>query len=138
MSDRIVRWGVLGAANIAKKNWEAIRHSGNGTLTAVAARDPAKAKAFIAECSSQVPFPQPPRACTYEELLAASDIDAIYIPLPTGIRKEWVIKAAKAGKHVLCEKPCAPTAAEVKEMIDVCRQHNVQFMDGVMFMHSGR
>jgi predicted dehydrogenase len=118
-----------------QRQWHARRRrqprSGQGA-------DPAKAQAFIDECQSHVSFPQPPRACTYDELLRASDIDAVYIPLPTGIRKEWVLRAAKAGKHVLCEKPCAPNAAEVKEMIDACRQHNVQFMDGVMFMHSGR
>lgn len=138
MTEHIVRWGILGAANIAKKNWEAIRNSGNGTLAAVASRQVQKAAEFIRECQSTVPFPQPPRACTYDELLSAKDIDAVYIPLPTGIRKEFVLRAAQAGKHVLCEKPCAPNAADVKEMIDVCRQHNVQFMDGVMFMHSAR
>lgn len=138
MTDRVVRWGILGAANIAKKNWEAIRHSGNGTLAAVASRQVEKAAEFIRECQSHVSFPQPPRACTYDELLSAKDIDAVYIPLPTAIRKEFVIRAAQAGKHVLCEKPCAPNAAEVQEMIDACKKHNIQFMDGVMFMHSGR
>jgi predicted dehydrogenase len=138
MTDRLCRWGILGAANIARKNWEAIYHSGNGTLAAVASRKPERASEFIRECQSHVSFPTPPRATTYDELIAANDIDALYIPLPTGIRKEWVLKAAKAGKHVLCEKPCAPSADDVAEMIDVCRQNNVQFMDGVMFMHSAR
>jgi predicted dehydrogenase len=138
MTDRMIRWGILGAANIAKKNWEAIRHCGNGTLTAVASRSVEKASEFIRECQSTVPFSQPPRACAYDDLLSAKDIDAIYIPLPTGVRKEFVIRAAQSGKHVLCEKPCAPHAADVKEMVDVCRQNNVQFMDGVMFMHSAR
>src|SRR5678815_2300912 len=66
------------------------------------------------------------------------DIDAVYIPIPTGVRKEWVIRAAQAGKHVLCEKPCAVTVADLEEMIDSFRRHRVQFMDGVMFMHSRR
>jgi len=54
------------------------------------------------------------------------------------LRKEWVLRAAAAGKHVLCEKPCAVNVADLKEMIGACRRHNVQFMDGVMFMHSER
>ena len=71
-------------------------------------------------------------------MLAAKDVDALYIPLPTGLRKEWVIRAAQAGKHIVCEKPCAINAADLREMVDACRQHRVQFMDGVMFMHSRR
>jgi predicted dehydrogenase len=71
-------------------------------------------------------------------MVKSNDIDAIYIPLPTGIRTEWVVKAAEAGKHVLVEKPVGVTAAEVKEIIAVCQRKNVQFMDGVMFMHSKR
>jgi len=74
----------------------------------------------------------------YEELLASSKIDAVYIPLPTAVRKEWVLRAAAAGKHVLSEKPCAVSVADLREMIDACRKHRVQFMDGVMFTHSLR
>jgi predicted dehydrogenase len=134
----VCRWGILGTANIARKNWKAIRLSGSGTLTAVASRDPAKARTFIDECSAEVPFPTTPSPTTYEELLERTDVDAVYIPLPTGIRREWVVKAAEAGKHILCEKPCGPTAADVRAMLDACRKNRVQFMDGVMFMHSKR
>ena len=74
----------------------------------------------------------------YEDLLASDTVDAVYIPLPTGLRKEWVLRAAAAGKHVVCEKPCAPSVADLREMVAACRLHRVQFMDGVMFMHSGR
>jgi predicted dehydrogenase len=132
------RWGILGTANIARKNWRAIRNAGNATLTAVASRDSAKAKKFIDECQHDVPFPTAPAACGYDELLGRKDVDAVYIPLPTGIRREWVVKAATAGKHVLCEKPCGTNAADVRAMLDTCKEHNVQFMDGVMFMHSAR
>lgn len=138
MSSIVCRWGILGTANIARKNWKAIRLAENATLTAVASRDPDRARGFIGECLSDVPFPIPPAACGYDELLARPDVDAIYIPLPTGIRKEWVVKAAAAGKHVLCEKPCGADAAEVREMVEACRANRVQFMDGVMFMHSAR
>ena len=75
---------------------------------------------------------------SYDALLARDDVDATYVPLPTGVRKEWVIRAAQAGKHVLVEKPVGRDAGDVAEMLAVCREHNVQLMDGVMFMHSQR
>ena len=58
--------------------------------------------------------------------------------LPTGLRKEWVLRAAAAGKHVLCEKPCALSLADLREMTGACQKNRVQFMDGVMFMHNPR
>jgi predicted dehydrogenase len=133
------RWGILGAAFIAHKNWQSIRDAGNATLVALASRDIAKAQAFIDECQAQVPHAVKPEALgSYEALLARPDINAVYIPLPTGLRKEWVIRAARAGKHVLVEKPVGCIAADVAEMLDACEQHHVQFMDGVMFMHGRR
>ncbi|MAS94496.1 MAG: oxidoreductase [Verrucomicrobiales bacterium] len=139
MSSDLCRWGILGTATIARKNWQAIRNSGNGTVVAVASRTEERAREYIAENQSQVPHDPPPRPIAgYEEMIAADDIDAIYIPLPTGVRKEYVIQAAKAGKHVLCEKPCGRNVEEVEEMIGACSEANVQFMDGVMFMHSDR
>ncbi len=139
MNSRTCRWGILGTANIARKNWSAIRNSGNATLTAVASRTRERAQQFIDECQATVPHSPTPRAIgNYEGLLQAADVDAVYIPLPTGLRKEWVIKAANAGKHVLAEKPVGCDAAEVAEMIAACRKNDVQFMDGVMFMHSAR
>ena len=134
-----LRWGILGAAEIARKNWRAIANSGNGIIVAVASRDLQTCRQFVAECQKEVPVRAQPLAYgSYEELLDATDVDAIYIPIPTGVRKEWVIRAAQAEKHVLCEKPCAVTVADLEEMIDACRRHRVQFMDGVMFMHSRR
>ena len=98
-----------------------------------------KSRAFIRDCQREWPFAAEPAAFgSYEELLESPGVDAVYIPLPTGVRKEWVLRAAAAGKHVVCEKPCAVNAADLEEMISVCRQHRVQFMDGVMFMHHPR
>ncbi len=133
------RWGILGAASIARKNWQAILHSGNGRLVAVASRDQAKAEAFIRGCQAQVPHhPVPKPLGSYAELLSRDDIDAVYIPLPTGLRKEWAIAAARAGKHVLSEKPSGVNAAELREIIDACAEAKVQYMDGTMFMHGRR
>ena len=139
MSHPFCRWGILGAANIARKNWQAIRDAGNATLVAVASREVRRAQAFVDECQAQAPHPVKPEALgNYEQVLARPDIDAVYIPLPTGLRKQWVIRAAEAGKHVLVEKPAGIDAAEVAEMIAACERHRVQFMDGVMFMHGRR
>jgi len=139
MNEPKLRWGILGAADIARKNWNALRLSGNATVAAVASRDLERSRRFIADCQAAAPIDAAPRALgSYEELLASRDIDAVYIPLPTGLRKEWVLRAASAGKHVVCEKPCATSVADLREMLEACRRHRVQFMDGVMFMHSRR
>lgn len=139
MNTNHCRWGILGAAFIARKNWQAIRDAGNATLVAVASRDLSRAQSFIDECQSSAPHAVAPEAMNdYNALLARTDIDAVYIPLPTGLRKEWVIRAAEAGKHVLVEKPVGVNAADVAEIIAACEKHGVQFMDGVMFMHGRR
>jgi len=139
MAEGICRWGILGTAGIARKNWHAIRNSGNGLLAGVASRSLERAQAYIDENQAQVPHAPPPRAFgSYEQLIESDEVDALYIPLPTGIRKEFVLRAAAAGKHVLAEKPCGDTADDVREQIDACAAAGVQFMDGVMFMHSDR
>src|SRR5262249_34499603 len=134
-----LRWGILSTAGIARKNWNAIQRSGSSIVSAVASRDLERGRTFIKECQADAPFDTAPVALgSYEALLASKDVDAVYIPLPTGLRKEWVLRAAAAGKHVLCEKPCGLSAADVREMIEACRKQRVQFMDGVMFMHNRR
>jgi predicted dehydrogenase len=139
MTTNKLRWGILSTAQIARKNWKAIRNTGNSTIVAVASRDVERSRRFIAGCQADVPMETAPTALgSYEELLASQDVDAVYIPLPTGLRKEWVIRAAEAGKHIVCEKPCATSVADLREMLDACCRHRVQFMDGVMFMHSRR
>lgn len=139
MSSANCRWGILSTAAIATKNWHSIAASGNGRVVAVASRSATKAQAFIDACQASVPVAHEVEALgSYDELLSRDDIDAVYIPLPTGLRKDWVIKAAAAGKHVMVEKPCATNHADLTEMVDACRSNNVQFMDGVMFMHSDR
>jgi predicted dehydrogenase len=135
----ICRWGILGTAGIARKNWQAIALAGNSAVTAVASRSLDRSRRFVAECQAACPVPKAPAALGgYDELLAREDVDAVYIPLPTGVRKEWVVRAADAGKHVLVEKPVGVTAADVRDMLAACERSRVQFMDGVMFMHSRR
>ena len=139
MSAEVCRWGIMGTSGIARKNWHAILNAENATLVAVASRDVAKADAYIDENQTQYAFQERPRAIgSYEALLTADDIDAVYIPLPTGARTEWVIRAAQAGKHVLGEKPAGVSASEVEEILSTCQANQVHYMDGVMFMHSAR
>jgi predicted dehydrogenase len=104
---RKVQWGILGAANIAiKKVIPAMQRSTHCEVTALASRNLQKAKRFAQQLGI-------PRAYgSYEELLADAAIEAVYIPLPNHLHVPWSIKAAEAGKHVLCEKPIGLNAHE--------------------------
>ena len=134
-----LRIGFLSTAGIGRKNWKAILNSGNCVVVAVASRDVQKSREFIRHCQTENSFGQTPDALgSYEELLAAKNVDAIYVPLPTGLRKDLVIRAAQNGKHILCEKPCASNVAELEAMLAACKKNSVQFLDGVMFMHNPR
>ena len=126
------RWGILGTAGIARKVVRAMHAADNAHPVLMGSRTLEKAEAFAAEHRVD-------RGCgSYEDVLSDPDIDAVYIPLPTMLHREWTIKAAEAGKHVLCEKPVAPTAEDARAMTDACAAAGVQFMDGVMFMHHAR
>lgn len=139
MSNKLCRWGFLSTASIGRKNWQAVRDAGNAAVVAVASRSAAAAEKFIDECQAECPIPERPKALgSYEALIDSPEVDAIYVPLPTGLRKGWVLRAARAGKHVLIEKPAGDSAADVEEMIAACDASHVQFMDGVMFMHTER
>jgi predicted dehydrogenase len=134
-----LRIGFMSTANIGRQNWKAVFNSGNCVVSAVASRDVERSRQFIREGQREFPFAAEPAALgSYEELITSKNVDAIYVPLPTGLRKEWVLRAAAAGKHVICEKPCGVSFADVQGMAAACRKNRVQFMDGVMFMHSPR
>ncbi|WP_321960566.1 Gfo/Idh/MocA family oxidoreductase [Paraburkholderia sp. J7] len=138
-NERLCRWGILGTASIAKKNWHAIINAGNSQIVAVGSRSAETAQRFIAECQASVPTPYTVDAVEgYDALIQRRDIDALYIPLPTALRTEWAIKAAQAGKHIVIEKPCGVSAADLQRIIDATNASGVQLMDGVMFMHSSR
>lgn len=107
-----VRWGVLGAAGIAlKKVIPAMQRCERATIHAIASRDLAKAQEAATALSIQRAYG------SYEELLADPEVDAIYNPLPNHLHVPWSIRAAQAGKHVLCEKPIALTVAEAKSLL---------------------
>jgi len=139
MNNDKVRWGILSAASIARKNWRAFSQSQHSTLVAVASRRFSKARQFVDECHAQFPIqPEVEAIEGYSELLARQDIDAVYIPLPTGLRKEWILKALRSGKHVLSEKPVAISMTDMDEISHAVRVSGKIFMDGVMFAHSAR
>ena len=128
MTQKAVRFGVLGAANIARRFVAAVTDLLLVNVTAVASRDVAKGKAFAREVGV-------PRAYgSYEELLNDRDIDAVYVPLPNSLHAEWSIRAAEAGKHVLCEKPFSVTAQEASAMFAAARAHGVQVVEGYPYM----
>jgi predicted dehydrogenase len=123
-----LRWGILGAAKIAvTKVVPAIQKSLRGEVVALASRDGARAAA-VAEALGI-----PSAYGTYEALLASPEVDAVYIPLPNHMHAAWTIAAARAGKHVLCEKPLALDAAEAREMVDVAEREGVQLLEAFMY-----
>jgi predicted dehydrogenase len=128
MSDTRVRWGTIGTANIARAAVNpAIQASGNGELVAIASRDAARAAEFAAAHGI------PRHYGGYADLLADAEIDAVYIPLPNALHREWAIRAARAGKHVLCEKPLALSETECREMITAAESAGVVLMEAFMY-----
>jgi len=122
-----VRWGVIGVARIATEKVIPAMQGGEATeVTAIASRDAAKADAAAARLGI------PKAYGSYEELLADPDIDAVYNPLPNHLHHEWSIAAAERGKHVLCEKPIAMSAAETEELIAVRDRTGVKMQEAFM------
>ncbi len=126
-----VKWGVLGTANIAKGcTIPGMLAADNCELYAIAGRDENKAKRFQDEFGFEKVY------VGYDKLLEDPDVQAVYIPLPNHLHKEWVIKALKAGKHVLCEKPLALNAADAEEMYETAKENNVHLMEAYAYQHS--
>lgn len=126
-----IKWGILGTANIAR--WATIpgiKLAENAELYAIAGRSLEKAKSFADEYGFQKFYG------SYDELLKDNEVQAVYIPLPNHLHKEWVIKALKAKKHVLCEKPLALNTAEACEMFSVAKENGLHLMEAYAYLHS--
>jgi predicted dehydrogenase len=123
-----VKWGVLGCADIAvKKVIPAMLGSELSQVTAIASRSEERAMATARSLGI-------PRAFgSYQALLDDPDLEAVYIPLPNHLHHEWAIAAAKAGKHVLCEKPLSTSSALAKEMIAGAERSGVKLMEAFMY-----
>ena len=125
---RKVNWGVLSTAAIGiNRVIPAIRESSNGQVVAISSRNPSKSR----EVAGSLGIPQ--SYGSYEEMLDSQDIDAVYIPLPNSMHRDFTILAAEKGKHVLCEKPLALNSRECLEMISACESNHVLLMEAFMY-----
>jgi predicted dehydrogenase len=125
---RRLRWGILSTAKIATEKFiPGVLRAANCSLVAIGSRDEARARAAADRHGI-------PRVHgSYEALLADPEVEAVYIPLPNHLHAEWTLAAARAGKHVLCEKPLALTADEAEGMIAGCRDAGVVLMEAFMY-----
>ncbi|MFX1253864.1 MAG: Gfo/Idh/MocA family protein [Promethearchaeota archaeon] len=122
-----IKWGILGAANIARRIVPAINEAPNGKVVAIASRNLEKARNFAAE------YGIPKFYGSYSDLLKDKEISAVYIPVPNHLHKYWTIESAKNQKHVLCEKPFSLNVKDAKEMFKACKENNVLVMEAFMY-----
>ncbi len=128
---RRVRWGVLGTADIARgQTIPGMQLAEHCELYAIAGRKLEKAKLYQEEFGFRKAYG------SYDELLADPEVEAVYIPLPNDIHCEWSVKALKAKKHVLCEKPLAVSEAQAKEMFRAAEENGVMLMEAFAYLHS--
>jgi predicted dehydrogenase len=126
----VVRWGILSTANIAtQKVIPGMRQAARTEVVAIASRDEALARSVAGRLGI------PTAHGSYEALLADPRVDAVYIPLPNHLHLDWTIAAARAGKHVLCEKPLALTAADAERMAEAADAAGVHLMEAFMYRH---
>jgi predicted dehydrogenase len=124
-----VNWGIVSTARINERMLAAARASERAAVVAVAARDGARAEAYARQHEI-------PRAFgSYDELLAEPEVEAVYISLPNSLHAEWSIRAARAGKHVLCEKPFSSRAADAIAAFDAAEANGVLLMEAFMYRH---
>lgn len=126
-----IRWGVLSTARIGtEKVVPAMQLGEYCTVTAIASRQLQKAQAAARRLGIEKTYG------SYEELLADPDVDVVYLPLPNHLHVPWAIKALKAGKHVLCEKPIGLSAAEARKLLGVARKFpRLKVMEAFMYRH---
>ena len=128
---RKVKWGILGTAGIAKScTIPGMLKARNCELYAIAGRNPEKVKDY------QETFGIGKGYGSYEELLQDPEVEAVYIPLPNTLHCEWTMKAMEAGKHVLCEKPLAPSKAQAAELFEAAEKNGVILMEAYANLHS--
>ncbi len=126
----IVRWGILGTSRHAAMSLiPAFDAAHNATVVAVGSRSATSAARYAGEYGIPTAYGR------YEDLLADSSIDAVYIPLPNHLHRAWAIRAAEAGKHVLCEKPIGLNAAEAGDMVRVFRRAGLKLAEAFQWRH---
>lgn len=125
----IVNWGILSTANINRRVIPAINASNRGKLIAVASREKAKAESYAATWNIPVNYGR------YEDLIESDSVDAIYISLPNHLHAEWSIRAMRAGKHVLCEKPITLSIDELDQMKKTSKETSRVLSEAFMYRH---
>jgi D-xylose 1-dehydrogenase (NADP+, D-xylono-1,5-lactone-forming) len=128
-AEGVLRWGLLGTARINRAIIPALRQSSKCALVAVASRDASRAAAFAAQWAIDEVVD------SYTALLMRPDIDVVYVPLPNSQHAEWTIRAAQAGKHVLCEKPLALSVQDVDAIAAAADLHDVVVTEAFMYRH---
>lgn len=121
----MIRWGILGAGNIAHRFAKSLQNETNSVLYAISGRSQEKLDAFRQE------YPCEKTYVGHENMLNDEKVDAIYLALPHGMHKEWALKAMNRGIHVLCEKPAVLNEEEMKEVTACARANNVLFMEAM-------
>lgn len=125
-SDKLA-WGILGTGNIARQFAAGVSTSRRGTLRAVGSRTQENAAAFAAKFHVQTAYG------SYEELLADASVQAIYVSLPNTLHFDWTLRALRAGKHVLCEKPFAVDFAQAEQMFDLADEMELTLVEAFMY-----
>jgi len=125
-----VRWGILSTARINDLVLAGARKSDRVQMVAVGSRDRARAEAYASEHGLERAYG------SYQELVDDPEIEAVYISLPNAFHAEWSIRALRAGKHVLCEKPLTRHAHEAEEAFDVAEHEGRLLMEGFMWRHN--
>jgi len=132
-NNRKIRWGILGYARIARESViPALLRAGNSEFAALASRSETK----LAEARARYTFAK--SYADYDALLRDPEIDAVYIPLPNSEHREWTLRAAERGKHILCEKPLGLNAGEVRDMIAACAANQLTLMEAFMYRYTSR
>ncbi|OGS27009.1 MAG: oxidoreductase [Elusimicrobia bacterium RIFOXYB2_FULL_48_7] len=123
----ILNWGIIGTGNIASQFANGLKTSTTGKLYAVASRCRENADKFGSEFNTEKCYPD------YESMLNDKNVDAVYIATPHPFHAEWAIKSARAGKHILCEKPIGMNYAEAMAIVEAARENNVFLMEAFMY-----
>jgi predicted dehydrogenase len=130
--ERRVRFGVIGTGRITRRLVADLQSTETVQVTAIASRDGDRARWSADQYGISTAVEG------YEGLLQRDDVDAVYVALPPSLHKQWAIAAAEAGKHLLCEKPLALTAAEAREIDEACRRGGVRWLDATGWLHHER
>jgi xylose dehydrogenase (NAD/NADP) len=127
MTDRKLRWGILGTGNIARQFAAGVNASRRGTIDVVGSRSIESARAFATN------FGVPTAVGSYDEVVKSPAVDAVYVSLPNSMHKEWTLRSLAAGKHVLCEKPFALSSTDAEEMFDAAERSGKLLVEAFMY-----